>query len=90
MSATTCMLASLPLCVCVCVCSGRRLAQLVAGLYDMPAALSMLLFQGLTVKGQRTTAQPDTNTNTNTSANGDVAVDVIALGENTLWKTNHT
>lgn len=56
----------------------------------MPAALSMLLFLGLTVKGQRTTAQPDTNTNANVNADADANanadVDVIALGEDLLGK----
>lgn len=74
------------MCVCVGVCLCGCLAQLVAGLYDMPAALSMLLFQGLTVKGQRTNAQPDTDTDTDTEvavavdADVTVAVNAIAVG----------
>lgn len=36
---------------------GMWVAQLVAGLYDMPAALSRLLFLGFYVKEQRTNAQ---------------------------------
>jgi len=36
---------------------GKWVAQLVAGLYDMPAALSRLLFQGFYVRGHRTNAQ---------------------------------
>lgn len=59
----------------VCVCGCGLLAQLVAGLYDMPAALSMLLFQGLTVKGQRTNAQPDTDAGPANAVAVAVAVD---------------